>query len=671
MKYRAEIDGLRAVAVLPVILFHAGFEVFSGGYVGVDVFFVISGFLITTILLEELEQGTFSIVRFYERRARRILPALFVVMAACVIPAVLWMLPSALRSFGQSLVATSLFLSNFFFAQGASYFGGASELKPLVHTWSLAVEEQFYLIFPVLLYLLWPLGRKWVLGALAVLALVSFGLSEHSLFDFPTKHFYFSPARAWELLAGSFCAFFLFRRPVRPNDLLSAAGVLLIAGSIFTFDDYTPFPSSYTLAPVLGTALIILFCDRGTWVGRALSMKLPVGIGLISYSLYLWHQPLFAFARTRFRAPPSQEVMLALVAVAFGLAYLTWRFVEQPVRRRSVAGTRRAIFGGSAVMMTVFIGLGAVLHLQIIESVWKLPPNAQFENLLERDRASGPACQPATGPEFGDFTACIFGDPEARRSVILYGDSHAQALLGRLADRFAEERIRGIHITGMRGCGIELLLFTTEITDLDTCEANFQQLKTLLRDHADAIILMSRWTQHLYPVAGEVEDLHYTNDAGVKERAYYFRQFQALDADGKRSFSREAKEAAAKRYVSDLASVGKWVVLIYPIPETAWDIQKLNAHDFNVTGTVRDEITIGAAGYLKRHKLILEWFDALGGDRLIKVPVKDLFCSSGPEGRCRIQENGVPLYYDDDHLSYEGAKRVVDPVVEMLKARME
>lgn len=671
MKYRAEIDGLRSVAVLPVILFHAGFEVFSGGYVGVDVFFVISGFLITTILLEELERGQFSVVRFYERRARRILPALFVVMAACVPPALLWMLPSALRNFGQSLVAASVFLSNVFFAQGASYFGAASELKPLVHTWSLAVEEQYYVIFPVLLYLLWPLGRKRVLAVLAVLALVSFGLSEFSLFDFPTRHFYFSPARAWELLAGSFCAFFLFRRPVRSNDLLSAAGLLLIAVSIFTFTDYTPFPSSYTLAPVLGTALIILFCDRDTWVGRVLSMKLPVWIGLISYSLYLWHQPLFAFARTRSMLPPSQGGMLALVAAAFLLAYLTWRFVEQPVRRRTVAGTRRAIFGGSAIMMGAFIGLGLVIHLQVITGVWKVPPNARFENLLEREMASASICQPGADHIYGDFTTCIFGDVAADHSVILYGDSHAQALAGRLHDRFAEEGIRGIHITGMRGCGVELLLFTTEIADLSKCEENFTQLKALLRDHADAIILMSRWTQHLYPIEGEVEDLHYTNEAGVKERAYYFRQFQALDANGERSFSEEVKKAAATRYVTELAAVGKWVVLIYPIPETAWNIQKLNAHDFNVNGQVRDEITISASGYLKRNRLIIDWFDAVAGETLIKVPVLDLFCSPGPEGRCKIQEDTVPLYYDDDHLSYEGAKRVVDPVVEMLKARME
>lgn len=639
---------------------------FSGGYVGVDVFFVISGYLITTILIGDLTNGDFSLLRFYERRARRILPALFVVMAACIPPAVLWMLPGALRSFGQSLGATSLFLSNFFFAQGASYFGAVSEEKPLVHTWSLAVEEQFYLLFPLILFLLWPLGRKWVLGGLGLLALISFGLSEYSLFDFPTKHFYFSPARMWELLVGSFCAFWLFQKPTPGNNVLAAAGLALIVYAVFTFTAYTPFPSAYTLVPVLGTALIILFCDARTWVGKALSLKLPVAIGLISYSLYLWHQPLFAFARIRSRTPPSQELMLALVLASCLLAYLTWRYVEQPVRKKAVAGSRLAVFGGSAVVLSCFLAFGAILHFQLVQGPWTPAPNAPYANLQERQKAAKSICQSHSGDPSGLFATCVFGDPDADRTIILYGDSHAQAIVNRLADRFTEDGLRGIHITGMPDCGVELLLFTTEVRDVSLCERNFQHLKSLLADQADAIILMSRWTQHLYPIEGAVDDLHYTNEAGVHEKAYYYREFQALDENGRRSFAGDAKEAAAKRYVNELAAIGKPVVLIYPIPETAWNIQKLNAFDYNVDGAVRDEMTISANGYLRRNKLILDWFDALSGENLIKVPVFDIFCSPGPDGRCKIQEDTVPLYDDDDHLSYAGSKRVVDPVVQTL-----
>ena len=257
MQYRREIDGLRAVAVLPVILFHAGFGVFSGGYVGVDVFFVISGYLITSILISELEQGNFSILRFYERRARRILPALFFVMLACLPFAYMWMLPSQLEEFAQSIFAVSLFLSNWLFWSQTGYFGTAAELKPLLHTWSLAVEEQYYLLFPILLLSLWRYGRRSVLGFVVVVALLSLLLSEWGWRNEPDINFFFTFSRFWELLAGSICAFLTVGRTLKSNNVLSAIGLAAIVVSIFAFDDNTPFPSVYALVPVVGTALII------------------------------------------------------------------------------------------------------------------------------------------------------------------------------------------------------------------------------------------------------------------------------------------------------------------------------------------------------------------------------------------------------------------------------
>lgn len=262
VKYRSEIDGLRAVAVIPVIIFHAGFELFSDGFVGVDVFFVISGYLITTILIEDLNSGRFSLLHFYERRARRILPALFFVLL-CTLPfAWFWMDPVQLKDFAQSLVAVTTFTSNILFWRETGYFNAASELKPLLHTWSLAVEEQFYIFFPVLLLVLWRFSSRMVLYIIIALSVASLIVSHWSSIAAPSATFYLIPTRAWELGAGSICAFLLNNRQPYENNALSGLGLMLIFGSIFLYDSNTPFPSLWALAPVGGTALIILFAQR-------------------------------------------------------------------------------------------------------------------------------------------------------------------------------------------------------------------------------------------------------------------------------------------------------------------------------------------------------------------------------------------------------------------------
>lgn len=296
MDYRREIDGLRALAVLPVILFHAGFETFSGGFVGVDVFFVISGYLITTIILAELEQGKFSIVNFYERRARRILPALFLVMIVCISFAWFWLLPSDMKLFAKSFVAVSLFSSNILFWRESGYFDTAAELKPLLHTWSLAVEEQYYVLFPLFLIVTWRFGKRWVIGTLVVVAVLSLAAAEWGSTAKPAATFFLLPTRAWELLIGTFVAFYLQGtttwQPSRVlREVFSALGVAMLAYAVFTFSKQTPFPSLYALVPTVGTALIILFATQQTTVGKFIGNKFFVGIGLISYSAYLWHQP--------------------------------------------------------------------------------------------------------------------------------------------------------------------------------------------------------------------------------------------------------------------------------------------------------------------------------------------------------------------------------------------
>ncbi|MEZ2126361.1 MULTISPECIES: acyltransferase family protein [unclassified Sinorhizobium] len=362
MEHRREIDGLRAIAVVPVVLSHSNFSIFRGGFVGVDIFFVISGFLITGIIIEELDKGRFSLARFYERRARRILPALFVVLLASIPFTWLWMLPDTLENFGQSVVATLLFANNILLAKTSGYWDLEAEFKPLLHTWSLGVEEQYYLLFPLLMLILWRWGRKPALVAITVVLVASLISCEISRRYHPAANFYLTTSRAWELLFGSLCAFAGFHLGRKHNEVLSAFGMILIAIAIFGYDSDVPYPSIFTLVPVVGTGLVLLFARQGTVACRILSLSPLVGIGLISYSVYLWHQPLIALARTYSPDPPSAAAMSMLVTATFVLSWLTWKYVETPFRDRSITPIR-TVSVGLATVATVLIAAGLGAHL--------------------------------------------------------------------------------------------------------------------------------------------------------------------------------------------------------------------------------------------------------------------------------------------------------------------
>lgn len=338
MQYKRQIDGLRAIAVLAVILSHAGIRYFGGGYVGVDVFFVISGYLITDKIVSERSAGTFSIWHFYERRARRILPALFFVIAACVPFAWIWLLPVDMKDFSQSVAAAASFSSNIFFSRTGSYFDQAAELRPMLHTWSLAVEEQYYLIFPVVIGIIWQLGEKARSIIITTIAIASLAAALRGAIETPSESFYLLQTRAWELLLGSLIVFYgLHDRFASTCNVVAETasffGLLLIGYSIVALDSRIS-PSLYTLVPTSGAALVIVFGNQNTSVGKLLGMKLLVDIGLFSYSAYLWHQPVFAFARYRASGHPSEAEMLMLSIASLLLGYLSWRYIEVRFRKQ-------------------------------------------------------------------------------------------------------------------------------------------------------------------------------------------------------------------------------------------------------------------------------------------------------------------------------------------------
>ena len=433
MDYRAEIDGLRAVAVLPVILFHAGFESFNGGFVGVDVFFVISGYLITTIILTEMEQGTFSLVNFYERRARRILPALFTVMFVSLPFAWMWLLPADMKDFSQSLVAVATFASNILFWWEAGYWDQINELKPLLHTWSLAVEEQFYIFFPLLLLLVWRLRKRWIVIFFVTMAAISLLLAQWGAINMPSANFLLLPTRGWELAIGAGTAcYFVYRRQTNPTiifnkiiaEMLGVLGLLLIGYAIFTFDRTIAFPGFYALIPTIGTALIIVFSSSGSLIGRLLGTKVLVGIGLISYSAYLWHQPLFAFARHRSLSRLSEFFFLALVLISFAIAYLSWKYIEMPFRKKNGV-SRRAIFSFAAAGSVFFISIGLAANMV-----------DRFGGISSINGLSQKAIEEKSKPNYGLSATCQNSFtllPDCRTSdepeILVWGDSFAMHLV--------------------------------------------------------------------------------------------------------------------------------------------------------------------------------------------------------------------------------------------------
>lgn len=440
MKYRREIDGLRAVAVLPVIFFHAGFKAFSGGFVGVDIFFVISGYLITTIILAEKEKNSFSLVTFYERRARRILPALFFVMVCCFPFAWLWLSSEQLSEFSQSLIAVSGFSSNLLFWNESGYFATASELKPLLHTWSLAVEEQYYIIFPLFLMFVWKLRKRWIFGSLMLIALASLALAQWGAYNAPSATFFLLPARCWELAIGALIAFYFLYKKHHvdfitsnqvANELFGLLGIGLICYSIFAFDKTTPFPSFYALIPTVGTGLIIVFTNARTFVGRFLGTKVMVGVGLISYSTYLWHQPLFVFARHRSFTDLSVTMLLTLSFLSLILAYFSWKYVEIPFRNKERINRKRIfVFAVSGSVAFILFGMIGYLNNgfdQRLSVEQRFILSFKYNKVERSDYYREGTCFLKPDQSHNEFSReCVSKDPSA--VVMLWGDSHAAAL---------------------------------------------------------------------------------------------------------------------------------------------------------------------------------------------------------------------------------------------------
>ncbi len=419
--YRREVDGLRAVAILPVVLFHAGFPGLSGGFLGVDVFFVISGYLITTLILRDIAQGRFSILTFYERRARRILPAL-IFTVLCAIPLAAWFLfPWQFANFGWSVTATAGFYANYYFLGTIDYFKEGADRLPLLHMWSLAIEEQYYILLPPALVLLWRIGlrRRALLGLILGASLLSLAAAVLLVTRKPADTFYLLPTRAFELGIGSLLATLLMGRPLprtRANGALAALGLGLILGTMLLLPEDALLPSWPSVLPCLGAALILAFATEGTAVHRLLASPPAVFIGLISFSVYLWHQPLFAFARAA-TAVPSPELMAGLALLSIALGAFNWRFIEGPTRHAAVP--RATVLWAAALSLITLGGLG-LLIARTAPTLQTIRPEDRQLAVSADDRGAFVSTRYNALPT--DFATA----PAGAKRLLLIGDSHSQ-----------------------------------------------------------------------------------------------------------------------------------------------------------------------------------------------------------------------------------------------------
>jgi peptidoglycan/LPS O-acetylase OafA/YrhL len=621
MNYRGEIDGLRALAVMPVILFHAGFETFSGGFIGVDVFFVISGYLITKIILAELEQNQFSLVNFYERRARRILPALFLVMLVCIPFAWLRLLPSDIKDFYQSLVAVPIFASNVLFWRESGYFDVAAEFKPLLHTWSLAVEEQFYLLFPLFLILFWGLGKRRILLTLASVTIVSLAFAQFGAYSNSTAAFYLLPTRVWELLIGSFTGFYLhqinriqFSRITK--EIGALLGIFLISYSIFYYNQETPYPGFYALVPVIGTVCIIVFATQETLTANLIGNRVFVSIGLVSYSAYLWHQPIFAFARQGSITGPSNTTFLLLSILTLALSYVSWRYVEMPFRNRFTF-TRKFVFFFSTVGTLSFICIG-IAGIVFQEKITFIRFNeAQLQTII-----TASASPKRTACHFPQTESALNREPCSYFSnnvkVAVFGNSHATELAYSLANLLKDHGI-GIVQHTMSGCHHN---YNIDVESDSVCGRWHKKVVSNLIQDDDI--------EHVF--------LSYRNEGYLDN--YEYRQSLANIAN-------------------ELSDSGKEVTLVLQVP---MPIAHINQHLANNMADLSVSIP---------SRKLSDWKDLYGdSSKIITLLNKgvdvfdpaDIFCNTDNDN-CYVTKNGLALFFDDDHVSVDGANLIADVLV--------
>lgn len=649
IRYRPEIDGLRCIAVLAVICFHAGFTPFSGGFIGVDIFFVISGYLITRIIRAEIAQGRFSFARFYERRVRRIFPALFLMALATTLAALCLLTPDQLQQYGRSLVAMNLFLSNIFFYRQTGYFAPTVDEIPLLHTWSLSVEEQFYLGFPLFLIALARWCPQRLRSALAGVLLLSFALcvyrEQAGKLDLG---FFSTPSRIWELLVGCWLAIHQARHGAshgRAAGAWAAAGLAMTVVPVFTFGPGTGYPGWLTAIPVVGTALLLRHADASNMVGKLLGTRAMVGVGLVSYSAYLWHQPVFAMALHASGRHGVTGVQIGLIVLTLALSYLSWRFVEQPMRSPDRIPTRR-VWVGAAIGSAVLVGAGLAADL-----------GDGLPGRFERDFSP---FRPIELPEQQRHCRSLFPgfednclasttiEPGKPVDYLVLGDSHAQAFAAGLIARHPELQVLAI---GRDGClpfdGVERY----DVNEKIHCELAAAQL-TRHPVAARNTILVARYAYY-----AQGSGYGWIDNAGRRPGSVHIQArglAQRNDAADYTTVLADGLEATLQRLKAEGSS--RVFVLLQP-PELGFDPRSCLAFGLRIRSERacsidRSEVQARQQGYRQAVQAILSRHPDVTA-----IDPMQVLCDTQS---CTATASEKILYRDDDHLSLDGAALVFD-----------
>ena len=614
--------------------------------IGIDIFFVISGFLITRIIADGIDAGRFSLAVFYRRRIRRLLPAYAVVLLVVTAAGLLVSLPDELVDLGQSLVASSGFATNVLFWRESGYFASASEIKPLLHTWSLSVEEQFYLFFPALLLLVarfMPRARLWVIAAVFLMSLAA---AELAIDRYQAASFYLLPTRAWELMLGSLLALGISRIPLSAtlSSVVGGAGAIMVVVAIVFMQPTTRFPGLTALLPCLGAAALIWSGKTDGPVRAVLSTPWLVFVGQISYSLYLWHWPVFAYARYYNIEELSQSEIAAALALSFLLAWLSWRFVEQPMR--DPARTPRfKPFVAVAATSTLLVVCGfSFIRSDGLEGRF----DGQVIDIVKAGSApADDGCMATEARWVSPDAACVYPKGSERPSVVLWGDSHAQTFIASVADAVRQTG-RSAAFYGYTGCPPVPGVGRARTGSGGRCsEWNRAVAQRLMADAGvEFVVLVAR---HSVYVKG------YTSEYGPAE-GQGSAQVQLLDAGGSIADSEALIDgyfARMEALVGDLTSSGKKVVLVYPVPEVGYDVP-VTLGLLAARGRSPDAFTTPASMYEARQGDIRKHLDAIAARH--GAAIIDPYPALCTTKHCRVFMDGQVLYFDDDHLSPMGVR---------------
>ena len=650
MRYRPEIDGLRAIAVTSVVLFHIDVNIFSGGFIGVDIFFVISGYLITSVIKTEVEQKRFSLVGFWERRARRILPPLIFMACVCIVFSIILLTPVDFKNFSQSLAALATFSSNILFWTQTGYFAAPAEVKPLLHTWTLAVEEQFYLLFPIFFLLACRYLKGALIWILVAGASISFSVSVWGVTHEPIATFYLIPTRAWELLIGASLAFGVVTPPAtKPVSTVAAAiGVVAIVLPIYLYSPNTPFPGLAALPPCIGAALIIYSNqNQRNFVYNMLAFEPFRLVGLISYSWYLWHWPAIIIVTYYLDRNVTSLEGVVVVLVSFILACFSFNFIETPVRRRKILAKRQHLFG---VLLGSLAMVGAVgLYGHLNDGLpWRVSPvvQAYAEGANDLNPRRG-ECHGMAPKQVLRHELCKMGfADDAVPSFLVWGDSHGDAMMPAFEKLAQLTGVTGWHAT-YTACPPLLGVYLLNRPPTHKCQEFNAAMLSIVRDLGiENVVLIARWSFYVH--GGEPGGFDRVRDV-----------FMGVDGMEARTTQENAEVfkvglADTVRALTD-AGATVWIVKQVPLQDALPPNSLAKAAMF---GRQINKIGRPVSEHRRRQALVESNFDAVKDENAKLLDPAEKLCNS--LGHCIVEADQKSLYRDDDHLSTFGALWIKD-----------